>query len=84
MVSGRSSFARRAVRLAGLAAVAAAVLLPLAGRAQRPVPTSDPKLPRIKYADSLTSLNNRCMVRKGKLNPKVRPVYVNQQPVGFC
>lgn len=59
-------------------------VLPLAGRAQRRVPTADPEHPRIKYADSLISLNDRCMVRKSKLNPKVRPVYVNRQPVGFC
>ena len=68
-----------------LALVAAGVLLAAPrGAAQRRVPTGDPKHPRLKYADSLTSLNDRCMVRKAKLNPKVRPVYVNWQPVGFC
>ncbi len=67
-----------AITLAGMCG------LPLAGRAQRRVPTADPEYSRIRYSDSLTSLNDRCMVRKSKLNLKVRPVYVNQQPVGFC
>jgi hypothetical protein len=69
----------------GLAAVIGAALAwPFDGEAQRRVPTTDPDHPRLKFADSLTSLNDRCMVRKSKLNPKLRPVYVNQQPVGFC
>jgi hypothetical protein len=51
---------------------------------QRLVPTSDPKYPKIKYADSLMSLNDRCAVARNKLNVKVRPVYVNGKPVGFC
>lgn len=54
------------------------------GGAQRFVPGDDPEHPRLKYADSLVSLNDRCIVRKVKLNPKVRPVYVNGHPVGFC
>ena len=64
------------VMLAGLAATAA--------MAQRFVPTADPKYPRLKYADSLVSLNDRCAVRKYKLSARVRPVYVNGEPVGFC
>jgi hypothetical protein len=52
--------------------------------AQRRVQAADPDHPKLKYADSLVSLNDRCMVRKNKLNPRVRPVYVNRQPVGFC
>ena len=75
---------RRVERILGGAALALALLLPLAGRAQRYVPTEDPKFPRLKYADSLESLNDRCIVRKNKLNPKMRPVYVNGRPVGFC
>ena len=69
---------------AGLLALAAGVARPPAGSAQRLVPTADPEHPRIKYADSLLSVNDRCAVRKNKLNTKVRPVYVNGQPVGFC
>jgi hypothetical protein len=42
-------------------------------------------LPRVRYYDSeLVSLNDRCAVRKIKLNPKMPPVYVNGQPIGFC
>ena len=51
---------------------------------QRPVPGSDPKYQRLKFADSLVSLNDRCAVARNKLNPQVRPVYVNGRPVGFC
>ena len=52
--------------------------------AQRYVPTADPQRPRLKFADSLLSANDRCMVSQSKLNPKVRPVYVNGVPMGFC
>ena len=42
-------------------------------------------LPRLRYFDgSQVSLNDRCAVRKVKLNPKMPPVYVNGQPIGFC
>ena len=62
----------------------AAVVWPLRADAQRYLPMPDQDHPRVKYADSLESLNDRCIVRKAKLNPKMRPVYVNGQPVGFC
>jgi hypothetical protein len=64
-----------AALLAGLAAGAAA---------QQLIPGPDPKFPRLKFADSLTSINDRCAVARQKLNARVRPVYVNAQPVGFC
>ena len=69
-----------------LAIVLGAALLGLApgARAQRVVPTADPAHPRIKFADSLVSPNDRCMVSQEKLNPRVRPVYVNGVPMGFC
>ena len=42
-------------------------------------------LPRIRYFDGgQVSLNDRCAVRKGKLNTKMPPIYVNGQPIGFC
>lgn len=42
-------------------------------------------LPRLRYFDGdQVSLNDRCAVRKVKLNPKMPPIYVNGQPVGFC
>ena len=41
--------------------------------------------PRLRYFDTgLVSINDRCAVRKTRLNPKMPPVYVNGQPVGFC
>ena len=61
-----------------------ALLIPLRADAQRYLPMPDQEHPRLKYADSLESLNDRCIVRKAKLNLKMRPVYVNGQPVGFC
>jgi len=41
--------------------------------------------PHIRYFDTdKVSINDRCAVRKVKLNPKMPPVYVNGEPVGFC
>jgi hypothetical protein len=37
----------------------------------------------LKY-DSLLSVNEQCPIRGGKLNPGIRPMYVNRKPVGFC
>ena len=52
--------------------------------AQRYVATKDPDFPRLKYADSLLSANDRCIVSQAKLNPKMAPLYVNGVPIGFC
>jgi hypothetical protein len=42
-------------------------------------------LPRLRYFDgSQVSLNDRCPNTKAKLNPKMPPIYVNGQPIGFC
>ncbi len=42
-------------------------------------------LPHLRFlADGKTSLNDRCPVRKVRLNPKMGASYVNDQPVGFC
>jgi hypothetical protein len=42
-------------------------------------------LPRLRYfADGLVTLNDRCPVRKVKLNPRMGAAYVNGHPVGFC
>ena len=67
-----------------LLAVLALFLAPTPARAQRYVATGDTLHPRIKYADSLVSANDRCMVALQKLNRRVRPVYVNGVPMGFC
>ena len=74
---------RRTISTAvGLLLVAA--LLARSVSAQRYVPSEHPEFPKIKYADSLESVNDRCVVRQSKLNLKVRPVYVNWRPIGFC
>lgn len=67
-----------------LLAVPAILLAPTPSSAQRYVATGDTLRPRIKYADSLVSGNDRCMVALQKLNRRVRPVYVNGVPMGFC
>ncbi len=86
---GRGAWGARGARggrpVAGL--VAALLCLTLPGRpgfAQRFVPGEEPELPRIEFADSLVSLNDRCIVRGTRLNLRIRPVYVNGQPIGFC
>jgi len=72
--------AAAALLLAALAVFQA----PTPGAAQRYVASADSLHPRLKYADSLVSGNDRCMVLQRKLNPRVRPVYVNGVPLGFC
>jgi len=74
---------RQTLALLLLAAVAL-FLTPAPGAAQRYVATADSLHPHIKYADSLVSANDRCMVAQQKLNLRVRPVYVNGVPMGFC
>jgi hypothetical protein len=49
------------------------------------VETKNDSFPKIRYFETnLVSINDRCAVRKTKLNLKMQPVYVNGQPVGFC
>ena len=72
------------IRLAVIPALLAAGLLPSPAPAQRYVRGEDPAFPKIKYADSLVSLNDRCIVQRSKLNLKIRPAYVNWRPIGFC
>ena len=47
-------------------------------------PPSPADLHPLKLADGSSTRNDRCPVRKRPLNAKIEPVYVNQQPVGFC
>ena len=79
---------RRARRLRQAAAALSWTLLAAgltrAGWAQHYVPGSDPQLPRIRYADSLDSQNDRCIVAGNRLNLEIRPTYVNGLPIGFC
>lgn len=46
-----------------------------------PVPGGDTY--RLRFGTEL-SLNDRCPVRKAALNPRMRPVWVNGRPIGFC
>ena len=64
--------------------VALLAALALCASAQHYVPAADPAFPRLKYVDSLTSANDRCIVSQAKLNPKMSPLYVNGVPIGFC
>ena len=42
-------------------------------------------LPRLRYLESgQITLNDRCPVRKVRLNPKMGAAWVNGEPVGFC
>lgn len=75
--------ARSGRRRGVLGALAFLALAGFAG-AQELVPTGDPAHPRVRYSDGLVSLNDRCAVRQGGLNPTYQPVYVNGQPIGFC
>jgi hypothetical protein len=69
-------------------ALALALLLACAliggATAQRYVPMKDADFPKLKYADSLVSGNDRCIVSQAKLNPRMAPLYVNGVPIGFC
>jgi YHS domain-containing protein len=76
---------RRVVLAIGLVLPFVLVLAPApTGLAQRYVEGKEPDRPRLQYADSLVSLNDRCIVKGTKLNPRIHPVYVNGQPIGFC
>jgi hypothetical protein len=50
----------------------------------RYVAGGDTLYPRLRYTDSLVSVNDRCIVTARKLNPRMAPVYVNGVPIGFC
>ncbi len=45
----------------------------------------DPEtFPRVKFQNGSVSRNDRCPVRKNKLNRGFEPLYVNGRPLGFC
>ena len=77
---------RNPLRLAaGIAACwFAAAAAPSPAPAQEHIPGTDPEHPKVRYADGSVSENDRCIVRKTKLNPNNRPVYVNGRAIGFC
>ena len=77
----------RALRgLAALVPLAAIAMLPAppCAIAQRYIASEHREFPKVKYADSLESINDRCIVKKTKLSLTIRPVYVNWRPIGFC
>ena len=40
---------------------------------------------RLRYVDGQVSRNDACAIKLSNgLNPRVRPLYVNGAPVGFC
>ena len=61
-----------------------ATAIPQAGAVAEIVKGDIDSLPKLRFADGMVSLNDRCMVRKVPLNPKMPPVYVSGHPVGFC
>jgi hypothetical protein len=75
---------RSAATFAAACLAALVLVAPGATRAQSKVPAPEPAFQRLKYSDSLTSVNDRCVVTHNKLNPAIHPLYVNGQPVGFC
>jgi YHS domain-containing protein len=76
---------RRSRLIAAIAVLfALSAVFPAGIFAQRLVETSDPSHPKVKYADSLVSLNDRCIVAGSKLSTTIRPVYVSNAPIGFC
>jgi len=42
------------------------------------------KFSPLRFDNGTVSLNDRCPVRKVRLNPRLRPMFVNGQPIGFC
>jgi len=84
--------------IAGCSPAALAAILVLGSGCNRsepsPVPLPSPvpgertdeaaEFPHVRFADGRLSLNDRCPVKKGRLNPEAHPLYVNGRPVGFC
>ena len=75
---------KRYLVAAGVLVLVAATAVTVVATRYAPEAGGDFSYPRLKYADSLLSGNDRCMVRHMKLNPDVHPVYVNGVPMGFC
>jgi hypothetical protein len=73
---------KRSLLLFGLVASVCSAATP--AFAQRYLAGPDTLHPRIRYADSLDSVNDRCIISKSKLSRRIRPVYVNKKPIGFC
>ncbi|MCB9898629.1 MAG: hypothetical protein H6825_11555 [Planctomycetes bacterium] len=71
--------------VAALCACAGPSAMELRGDGVFAVPGADEAHPRLRYVDGQVSRNDSCMMRLGNgLNPKVPPMYVNGEPLGFC
>ncbi len=58
---------------------------PLTGDGVFAVPAADPGRHHLRFVDGQVSRNDTCMIKlENGLNPKVPPMYVNGEPVGFC
>lgn len=66
--------------LLAAAAVAATAWLTPPPKPLAPVETH----PAIDYGGGRVTLNDRCPVRKVRLNVAMEPLWVNGHPVGFC
>jgi YHS domain-containing protein len=44
----------------------------------------DAEFSPLQYADGSQTLNDRCPIHQDRLNPALRPLFVNGKPVGFC
>ena len=66
-----------------LPSAAHATKAPAAKPNPRPQQFYAPVFEKKKYGDA-TSINDRCPVKHGPLNPSIRPSYVNRQTVGYC
>ncbi len=40
--------------------------------------------PHVLFSDGQRSLNDRCPVRRGRLNARMPALFVNGMPLGFC
>ena len=58
--------------------------LPLNTKALAVYEDENAEYPRLTFPDGSVSLNDRCPVRRVKLNRRMPPLYVNGRPVGFC
>ncbi len=59
-----------------------ATVLPDPGWAELVQP--DAEFSAMRWSNGEVTLNDRCPVRKVKLNPSMPPIYVNGEPIGFC
>ncbi len=72
------------LRYLSLAMVAMLVLVGCGRPPHDYVAGDDERLPRLLFADGDVSANDRCPVKRNRLNRALDPVMVNGEPVGFC